>query len=162
VVDVDGDVAGALDASPAVLGDRRLLQFSPAHARRILVVTPDTSAVLVRAGDAWALPNPALGNIDRGAAVEFIRALRTLRYTRVVEGDARRVEPAAFTLRVLAERDTILDELRGRPRADASDVWIVTSHSSHALAELPARELDALVAILGRLREPSPSRSPSP
>lgn len=155
VVEVDGDVAGALDASPALLGDRRLLQFSPARARRIHVVTPDTSAVLVRAGDAWALPNPALGSIDRGAAVEFIRALRTLRYTRVVEGDARRVEPAAFTVTVSAERDTILDELRGRTRGDASEVWIVTSRSSHAFAELPASELDAVVAILRRLREPS-------
>jgi hypothetical protein len=162
VIDVDGNVAGALDASPSVLADRRLLHFDPARARRIHVVTPDTSAVLVRAGDAWALPNPALGRVGHSAAIEFVRTLRTLRYTRRVDGNPRDVEPAAFTLQVAAERDTILDELRARPRAGASGRWIVTSRSSRVLAELTEDELNAVVAMLRRLREPSPSRTPSP
>jgi hypothetical protein len=159
VVEVAGHVAEALDASAETLGDRHLVHFSPVRARRIQVVTPDTSAVLVRAGDAWAFPNPALGRIDRGAAADFVRAVRALRYTRRVEGDPRDVEPAVFTLVVAAERDTIFDELRARPRGDASDAWVVTSRSTRVLAELPARELNALVALLRRLREPS---APSP
>jgi len=162
VVEVDGNVTGALDASPELLGDRRLMHFSPVRARRIHFSTPDTSGVLVRAGDAWALPNPALGRVDRGAAADLINQLRTLRYTRRVEGDPREVEPAVFTLLVAAERDTIFDELRARPRRAASDPWIVTSRSSGVLAELPADELDAVVALLRRLRGPAPSRTPSP
>lgn len=161
VVVVDGDVPNALDASPATLRDRRLLQFSPLRAKRIHVATPDTSAVLVRAGDAWALPNPALGRIDRGAAAAFIRSLRALRYTRVVEGTPRDADPAALTVQVTADGDTILDELRGRPRGGASDAWIVTSRSSGTLAELPAVDVDALVALLRSMRDPSPLRTRS-
>jgi hypothetical protein len=152
VVDVQGDVPSALDASVAALRDRRLLQFWPPRATRIQVVTPDTSAVLVRAGDTWALPNPALGRLDARATADFIRALRALRYRRVVAGSVREVEPAAFTLVIGAEGDTILDELRARPRPGSDPVWIVTSRSSRTLAELPAQELHALIDHLRRMR----------
>lgn len=162
VVDVDGNVAGALDASPAVLADRRLLHFDPARANRIRVATPDTSVVLVRAGDEWAHANPALGRIDRGAALEFVRALRTLRYTRVVHADLRDLEPPGFTLIVSSDSHTVLDELHGRPLTGRKDVWVVASGSLRGFAELPASDMETLVAMLRRLRAPSPSRTPSP
>ncbi|HXV13238.1 MAG TPA: DUF4340 domain-containing protein [Candidatus Krumholzibacteria bacterium] len=152
VIDVHGDVASALDASPARLRDRRLLQFDPRRARRIQVVTPDTSAVLVRAGDAWALPNPALGRIDPDAATDFVRALRTLRYRSVVDGTPNDLEPPAFTLVIAGDGDTILDELRGRPRAGEAAAWIVTSRSSRAISELAADDVEALADRLRRLR----------
>ncbi len=158
VVAVHGDVPGALDATLATLRDRRVLQFSPRRATRIAVATPDTSAVLVRAGEAWALPNPALGRIDARAATDFVRALRTLRYTRVVEGGARDVEPALFSLAVSAAGDTLLDELRARPRAGSTETWAVTSRSSGVVAEIPARDIDALVARIRHLRTASPGR----
>lgn len=152
VVEVDGDVAGALDASPATLRDRRLLHFSPPRAKRINVATPDTSAVLVRAGTAWALPNPALGRVDPRAAADFVRALRALRFEGIVDATAHATEPAAFSLTVAADGDTLLDEFRGRPLADASGDWIVTSRSSGIVATIPAREIDTLVDLLRRLR----------
>jgi hypothetical protein len=70
----------------------------------------------------------------------------------VVDGTSRDVEPSAFTLLVAAEGDTILDELRGRPRAGSGDAWIVTSRSSRVVAELPASEVRAIVDRLRRLR----------
>ena len=149
---VHGDVPGALDASLATLRDRRLLQFSPRRAQRIQVATPDTSAVLVRAGEAWALPNPALGRVDPRAAADLVRTLRALRYVRVVEGTSRDLEPSAFTLLVAAKGDTILDELRGRPRVGSDEAWIVTSRSSGVVAELPASDVRAIVDRLRRLR----------
>jgi hypothetical protein len=109
---------------------------------------------LVRAGDKWALPNPALGRIDTRAAGDFVRALRALRYARVIDASARDVDPATFTLVVEAEGDTILDELRGRPLTP--DTWIVTSRSARVYAELAANDLDAVIARLRRLRTQSP------
>ncbi len=152
VVVVQGNVPGALDASPATLRDRRVLQFSPAHAKRIHVVTADTSAVLVRAGDAWALPNPALGRVDSRSAAEFIRALRALRYRRVMPGSVRDAEPATLTLLISAEGDTIIDELRARPRGGASDSWLVTSRSSRVLAEVTAGDITTVIDRLRRVR----------
>lgn len=152
VIDVQGDVASALDAAPAVLRDRRLLQFDPPRAKRIQVVTADTSAVLVRAGDAWALPNPALGRIDPGAAADFVRALRALRYRSVLDAPPSDLEPAAFALVVAGDGDTILDEMRGRPRAGTTDAWVVTSRSSRVLSEATSADLNTVMTHLRRLR----------
>lgn len=152
VVEVDGDVASALDASPATLRDRRLIHFSPPRAKRIQVATADTSAVLVRAGSAWALPNPALGRVDPRAAADLVRALRALRFERIVDATSNTIEPAAFSLTIAAAGDTLLDEFHGRPLGNASGDWVVTSRSSGIVATVPAREIDALVQLLRRLR----------
>lgn len=151
VVVVHGDVPGALDAAVATLRDRRLLHFAPVRAQRIRVVTPDTSAVLVRAGDAWALPNPALGRVDPRAASDFVRALRALQYRRVLEGRHVPAEPALFTLAVMAHGDTLLDELRGRQDPSTHD-WIVTSRSTGVTAELAHANWTELVNRLRRIR----------
>lgn len=151
VVVVHGDVPGALDATVATLRDRRLLHFAPVRAHRIRVVTPDTTAVLVRAGDAWALPNPALGRVDPRAATDFVRTLRTLQYRRVLEGAPVPTEPAAFTLAVMAHGDTLLDELRGRQDPSTHD-WIVTSRSTGVTAELANANWTELVKRLRRIR----------
>jgi len=90
-------------------------------------------------------------DLDRGAALDFIRALRTLRYTRVVHAELRDLEPPGFTLIVSAEGSTILDELHGRPLA-GKDVWVVATGSLRAFAELPASDMETLVAMLRRLR----------
>lgn len=157
VIEVHGDIASALDASPALLRDRRLVQFDPRRAKRIQVVTPDTSAVLVRAGEAWALPNPALGRIDPLAAADFVRALRTLRYRAVLDASPRDLDPATFALVVAADGDTILEEVRGRPRAGTNEAWIVTSRSSRTISELSSKDVEAVTAHLRRLRV-TPSR----
>ncbi len=155
VVDVEGDVPAALDASLGNLRDRRLLHFAPLRARRLEVVTPDTSAVLMRAGDAWAIPNPALGRIDPRRAADLVRALRSLRYRRVVDAPPRTVEPAVITLVVAADGDTILDELRARPRDGSGDTtWIATSRSTRVVTEVSAPDIGAIVDRLRRLRTP--------
>lgn len=151
VVSVHGDVPGALDATVATLRDRRLLHFAPLRAKRIRVATPDTTAVLVRAGDAWALPNPALGRVDARAASDFVRALRALQYRHVLEGAHVSTEPPSFTLAVMAQGDTLLDELRGRQDPATKD-WIVTSRSTGVTAELANANWTELIHRLRRIR----------
>ena len=151
VVVVQGDVPGALNATAAALRDRRLLHFSPLRAQRIRFVAADTSAVLVRAGGAWALPNPGLGSVNARAAADFVRALRTLQYRRVLADGQQRAEPAAFTLAVMAGGDTLLDELRGRQDPSTQD-WIVTSRSTGLTAELANQRWAGVWQSLRRIR----------
>ena len=149
VADDPSDIAGA---SAATLRDRRLLHFDPLRAERMSVTTPDTSAVLVRAGDAWALPNPALGSIDRAMAADFVRALRALRYLRPL---ASADDPAAhprFSLVIHGAGDTILDELYCAPAPGGGDLWLARSRSLGGVCEIERSALDEIAARLARLR----------
>lgn len=148
VADDPTDIA---HAAVATLRDRRLLHFDPAAARRITVATPDTSAVLVRAGDRWALPNPALGVVDREHAADFVRALRTLRYARL-RADAPDPRAAAvFSLVIYDGGDTILDALYCAP-APAGAAWIARSHSLDGVCEIDGDALATIMARLSRVR----------
>ncbi len=152
VVAVAGDVPAALDASVATLRDRRLLHFDPSRATRMTIVTPDTSAILIRAGGNWALPNPALGRVDRDSARDFVRALRALRFREALAIPPGAVDPPAFTLRIVDDHDVVLDELRARPSSRTDGDWLVTSQSSKITTSLAASEIDAIVVRLRRLR----------
>jgi hypothetical protein len=144
---VDDDPSDIARQSVATLRDRRVLQFDPARATRITVVTADTSAVIVRAGDAWAHPNPALGAIDREAAADFVRALRALRFARTLAGDLP-PGPPPFSLVVYGRGDTILDEIHGAP---SGPTWTVRSRSLGGACEIEAAALDAVLERLHRL-----------
>ena len=133
------------------LRDRRLLRFAPERVGRIEISTPDTSAVLVRAGERWAVPNPALGPLDRERMAEFVRAVQSLRWTRVVETDGLPVAPrGSFALVVYARDGSIIDELHGVVAGDPP-VLRGTSRSSGFTTETDGTALDAVTSCLRRL-----------
>jgi hypothetical protein len=152
-VEIADDPTDIAAGSVATLRDRRLLQFDPARALRLTVTTADTSAVLVRAGGAWALPNPAMGTIDRERAADFIRALRGLRYeTPPGPGGADpRVKPR-FSLVIYGAGDTILEELYCTPAPGGSSLWFAYSRSLGGVCEIQGAALEAIAARLAHLR----------
>ncbi len=135
------------------LRDRRLLHFAPERAGRIEISIPDTSAVLVRAGDAWAVPNPAMGTLDRGRTADFVRTLQSLRWTRIAvpAKDPPRGASTEYALVVYARDGGILDDVRGAVRGDPP-VYTGRSRSSGLLTETDASAFEALVASLRRLQ----------
>jgi Domain of unknown function (DUF4340) len=153
VSEVDGDIGVLLTAGFDNLRDRRLLRFTPQRAGRIEISTPDTSAVLVRAGDAWAVPNPALASLDRGRMAEFVHALESLRWTRVAGPEAGRRRGASkqeFALVVYARDGSVLDEWHGVVEGNPP-VLKGTSRSSGLTTETDGSALDAVTATLRRL-----------
>jgi Domain of unknown function (DUF4340) len=153
VVAIDGSIAPIPSRSLATLRDRRLLQFDPRRAVRLTFSTPDTSAVLVRAGAHWAFPNPAMGTIDPARAADLVRALRALEYSVPLKekpvdsgGDA-----VAFSLVVYARGDTILDELRAVPARGDPESLAATSHSAPGWYAMSRSDIDHVVALLRRL-----------
>jgi len=144
-----GDIAAQ---SVATLRDRRLLHFDPAQAHRITFTTPDTSAVMVRAGDAWALPNPALGTIDRERAADLVRTLRALRYEPPVGTTPADPRPhPRFSLVIQDAGDTILEELFCAP--GPASRWAAYSRSLGGVCEIDGAALDAIADRLSRLRD---------
>jgi len=149
IADDPSDIAGQ---SLESLRDRRVLQFDPLAAHRITITTPDTTAVIVRAGDTWALPNPALGELDAGRATDLVRALRALRYTRLLtEGRPDPRGDFRFSLVIDDAGGTILEELYGTPVSGGS-AWIARSRSLGRNCEIEGAALDAITGRLSRLR----------
>jgi hypothetical protein len=135
------------------LRDRRLLRFAPERAGRIEISTPDTSAVLVRAGDAWGLPNPALGTLERVRMSDFVHALASLRWSRVIEPASGGANPPRpnLVLVIYARDGSVLDEVRGVVQGDPP-VFIGKSRCSGLVTETDVSGLDAVIASLRRLR----------
>ena len=107
----------------------------------------------MRAGDAWAVPNPALGTLDRGRMADFVRALQSLRWTRIAKpADAPpRVATPDFALVVYARDGSVLDDVRGVLRGDPP-LLVGTSRFSGLLTETDPDAFDALTASLRRLQ----------
>ncbi len=158
VVEVDDDAATIASRTLSTLRDRRLLHFAPLSAVRIALVAPDTSCAIVRAGDHWALPNPALGSIDPQRAADFVRSLLALQYrARLPAGSAKEDEANAFSLVVYASGDTILDELHVAPPRPGAPSAVAFSSSAGGPYEIAVSDLDGIVGALRRLR-PVPTR----
>lgn len=152
VSELDSDVDAVLSAGIDNLRDRHLLNFAPEHAGRIEISTPDTSAVLVRAGERWALPNPALGAIDPARAADLVRALRALRWTRVVDRPTTtNLSHNSVAVIVYARDGSILDGMRGSISGDPP-VVTGTSRSSGRATEWDIAVVRTLSTLLRRLR----------
>ncbi|HEX5132953.1 MAG TPA: DUF4340 domain-containing protein [Candidatus Krumholzibacteria bacterium] len=152
VVEVADNPLDIARESFATLRDRRVLQFDPLRALRITVSTADTSAVLVRAGDAWALPNPSLGTLDPRRSADFVRTLRNLQFLRVVDTPLPTATPAAFSLVVYGAGDTILDELSASPAPGEPGIRLGRSRSLGRVCEIDTAAIDAIIAALRRIR----------
>jgi hypothetical protein len=152
-VDVADDPIDIARQSVETLRDRRVLQFDPARAQRLTVTTPDTSAVIIRAGERWALPNPALGTVDPERAADFIRSLRALRFVRLSEDrDADPRHQPSFELEVYGAGDTILDRVWCAPVPGHADLYYAWSQSLAAVCEIDATTLAAIIDQLAHLR----------
>lgn len=150
-VQVEGSIMPLPNSSVETLRDRRLLQFDPARAKRLTVTTPDTSAAMVRAGDRWADPNPALGVLDAARAADFIRALRALKYTAPVPPSTPAPGARTFSLVVYGAGGTILDELDAAPLPGDPATLEVTSRSAAGRYTLPASDLNRVESLLRRI-----------
>jgi len=120
VVAIDHDLLSLREGGVATLRDRRVLHFAPEDAARIEVVTPDTSAVLVRAGDTWGLPNPALGRVDPRLAADFVRTLRGLRWS-AQGGEPAPVGGDRFSVVITDRNGRRMDGFESRVTKDRSE-----------------------------------------
>lgn len=155
VVTVNADIDRILAACVATLRERHVLHFAPERTTRIEIDLPDTSAVLVRSGGTWALPNPKLGAIDVEAARNVVRALRALSWVRMAGAGTPPQRPGdpTFSLVLRAGDGTILDEARGTIR-DAGGVAVGTARRSGLRTEIEPKALHELAVRLRRLRVP--------
>jgi len=152
-VEVDSSVAQVFRASLASLRDRRLLRFDPAAAHGLEIVTPDTSATLVRRGNDWFPPNPKLGRVHPARVRGLIDAALALRYDRVGDATpdtAAAASPPAFVLVVRGDGGTLLDEMTCRRSGPSR--YRASSRSSGLSGEIDAAGLEALTSAARSLR----------
>jgi hypothetical protein len=139
---------------PAHFGRRRRRLFTPVRLALLGV------ALVVTATAWWLLHLQAL---DR--ARDVLATVPRLADEALAEGDfnaaARQFARLGRALDVIGRDDSQSRRWRqmARETTAAADL---ASGSLHAFAELPASDMETLVAMLRRLREPSPSRAPSP
>jgi hypothetical protein len=151
---LDDDVSDLFQHTTNELRDRRLLQFSPPDAQRIVFTSPAHSGELVRAGGRWSFPNAASGGIDAEHAADFIRALRGLKWSEpLTTPHAVTRDRASFTISLRDTHDRILDDLSAEPQP-GSPQWWVTSRSSRGTWLVEGARLDDLSNRFARLKVP--------
>jgi Domain of unknown function (DUF4340) len=149
---VEGDLSDLFQHTTTSLRDRRLIQFSPPDAHRIEIVSPSASGTLVRTGGVWSFPNPAMGRVDPERAADFVRALRSLKWSDLPpEGLMPPGKTARFSITVTSANGTILDEMRAEPGPNES-LWWVTSISSGGPWLIDGARLDEMAARFANLR----------
>jgi len=146
---VTDDVTDLFSHTTTELRDRRLLQFDPAAAVRILFAAPDHTGELVRTGGRWSFPNPATGRIDPRRAADFVRALQRLKWSQTGTDAAR--AGVQYRIEIRGAHDRMIDELTGGP-LNASTCW-VSSLSSHGTWLIGSAALDELSDRFARLKE---------
>ncbi|MDH3198264.1 MAG: DUF4340 domain-containing protein [Candidatus Krumholzibacteria bacterium] len=152
-VEIDSSVAEGFRQSLASLRERRLLRFDVAAVRRLEIVTPDTSATLVRTGNDWFPPNPGLGRVHAERVRSLMDAALTLRFDRILGVAPADVAPApevAFVLVVRGDGGTLLDEMTCRRSGPSR--YRASSLSSGLSGEIDAARLEALASAARRLR----------
>jgi hypothetical protein len=93
-----------------------------------------------------------MGRIDPERAAGFVRALRALKWNDLAPESAPPVERTPrFSIRVTGKNGTLLDEMRGEPRADGVH-WSVTSTSSGGPWLVEGARLDEIAAQFAALR----------
>ncbi|HEX6790986.1 MAG TPA: DUF4340 domain-containing protein [Candidatus Krumholzibacteria bacterium] len=153
-VTIDDDVSDLVAHTTTDLRERRLLQFSPTDAMRIVISLPGVSGELVRAAGHWAFPNPSMGRVDANRAADLVRALRSLKWDDP-SGPAVAMD-SGFSILIEDTRGGILDEVSFRAPATGT-LWVARSRSDGTTRRIDAAKLDHLAALFQQLRTPSGS-----
>jgi type II secretory pathway pseudopilin PulG len=151
-VEVDSSVAEVFRQSLASLRERRLMRFDAAAVRRLEIVTPDTSATLVRTGNDWFPPHPGLGRVHPARVRSLMEAALTLRFDRILgaaPATAAGAPEVAFLLVVRGDGGTLLDEMTCRRSGPSR--YRASSRSSGLSGEIDAARLEALASAARRL-----------
>jgi hypothetical protein len=152
VVEVDSAVMSAFATTVSDLRERRLLRFERARVARVALTTPDTIATMVRTGEVWTYPNPALGTMDPARVGAVLDAIAALKASRVVhEAPATLGGEPTFTLALYDAGGTIIDELSSRHPAPGQTTALATSRSSRAVCEIASSDLDRVVAAIRQI-----------
>ena len=153
----DTTLLAVFRATVAELRDRRLLVFDPSGARRVSIETPQLQMTLVRPGDEWGFPNPAMGRIDQTEVRELLTAIGRLRYSQVV---AETGDPASYGLSKPEIALTIsngdgasIDRLVCARRGEDRTHYLANSRHAGVVAEVEAGAMDDVVARFQRLRD---------
>lgn len=151
VVEVDSTVTELFTLTVADLRDKHLLRFDTRLVERVELATSDTLATLVRSGNAWTYPNPAMGTMDPARVATFLDAARALEAARVVDEHAFPTDRGVtFRLALFDGGANIIDELLCRPRGGDENTVLATSRSAGFTAELESDRLAHLVSLLRR------------
>jgi len=153
----DTTLLAVFRATVAELRDRRLLVFDPSETRRVSIETPQLQMTLVRPGDEWGFPNPAMGRIDQTEVRELLTAIGRLRYSQVV---AETGDPASYGLSkpeialTVSDGDGVsIDRLICARRGEDRTHYLANSHHAGVVAEVGAGAMDDVVARFQRLRD---------
>jgi hypothetical protein len=140
------------------LRDRRLLRFDRKSVGKVELVSPDIRVTLIRSGDGWGYPNPALGGIDRKQVIRLFGSMELLEYTRVVDEDPSRAQSYRlskpdFELTIFDEAGSQIDRLVCTRSPGESSTYLANSGHADVVAEVAAEDLAALVEAFEDLRQ---------
>jgi len=150
---VDSSVTMIFRLRPFDLRDRRVLHFDARQVHRIAITTPDTTATIVRAGDAWAHPNPAFGRMNQKRVAALLRRLQTLTFSSV-HSESRPLpawKDSAISVAVSDTRGKIIDEVQCRP-ANGVDGYLIMGRSLALTARIETGAFEDLVRLLRQIQ----------
>jgi hypothetical protein len=140
------------------LRDRRLLNFDPKAAARIVMLGPDVETAIVRSGSDWTFTNPEFGSIEPATVDALFTRIRNLEYSSALEETLRDrngygFDAPSYRLTILDSSGQVIDELRtGSPLADDTYIY-ATSLSAGVLASVEDSLVAELIAEFQNLSE---------
>lgn len=163
----DGDRIVLTDATlldvftPTVfdLRDRRMLRFDRADIDKIVLESTRSNVTLVRPGDEWGYPNPSMGRLDQGAVSRLVSAMSELEFNAIVDENAASAPSYGLSnpdlsLTIFGEDGAPIDRLAATRSEANPAVYVVTSSSAGAVAQMDEGELGAIVDMFENLRNP--------
>jgi hypothetical protein len=153
----DTTLLAVFRATVAELRDRRLLVFDPSGPRRVSIEAPQLRMTLVRPGDEWGFPNPAMGRIDQTEVRELLTAIGRLRYLRVVAESGETMpyglSKPEIALTIFDGSGAPIDRLICVRRGEDHSHYLANSRHAGVVAEVAAGAVDDLLARFQHLRD---------
>jgi hypothetical protein len=143
--------------STADLRDRRLLSCDLDELGKLELVSPAANVTLVRRGNDWGFPNPALEPPGPLQVRRAIVGVFDLQYRRVLDespGDApsNGLSNADIRLTIYNRSGERIDRLLCTRNGAEPGTYVATSGYAAVVAEIDAGDLDAVIANLKNLR----------
>jgi hypothetical protein len=159
VVLTDTTALVVFDQSVGDLRDRRLLHFERGRVAKVELVSPNVRVTLIRTGEHWGFPNPALGRVDRRRVNRMFESLESLEFDRVVQEQPAGTESYGLSkpdlgLTMFDEAGSQIDRLVGTRNPGEPAVYLATSGYADVVAEVGADAVTALIAAFEDLRQP--------